>query len=294
MLFRTKTYSRKIKHTLKISHKTAAALVFCMFLFYAANSFSIEFMTRDDFIRDQSQFKDYPIKLLFKKLADPDETEKSSIRNYIILKQVFSTDEMEEGEKDIFDYQESFGMVKDINSKMLSLWLPETNELKELFLGIDRVPAEIPGNYKVMESNIGDFGCIVYSLDDRVYSIKFLFRVTAPGNLQVDREGDNNVVSWSGISDDVRPSEYKVFKNGEFYRAVKDTSLVIPREKSKVDNYYVKSVYGYNNVMVESDPSKTVIDEITANERQKEIAATDIYGNLIAAIKENNNVAGHA
>jgi hypothetical protein len=287
MLFRTKTSSRKTKRILKVTHKTAAAAVFCMFLFYAANSFSVEFITRDDFIRDQSQFKDYPIKLLFKKLADPDEPEKSAIRNYIILKQVFLTDEMEAGEKDIFDYQESFGMVKDINNRMLSLWLPATNELKELFLGIDRIPADISGNYNVMESNIGEFGCIVYSLDDRVYMIKILFHVKAPGNLQVNREGDNNIVSWSGVRDDARPSEYKVFRNGEFYKTVEDTSLLIPREKSVIDNYYVKSVYGYNNVMIESGPSKTVFDEITANEQQKELAAGDIYGNLITAIKEN-------
>ncbi|MFC1840853.1 hypothetical protein ACFL1N_14840 [Thermodesulfobacteriota bacterium] len=282
MLFRTKTSSKKIKRTLRITHKTAAAALFCMFLFYAANSFSIEFMTSDDFLRDESRFKDFPIKLLFKKLADPDESEKSAIRNYIILKQVFSTDE-----KNIFDYQESFGMIKDINNKMLSLWLPSTNELKELFLGIDMIPAEIPGSYKVMESNIGEFGCIVYSLDDRVYMIKILFHIKAPGNLQVNREGDNNIVNWSGMSDDFRPSEYKVFRNGEFYKTVKDTSLIIPRKKSVIDNYYVKSVYGYNNATVESNPSKTVFDEITANEQQKELAAGDIYGNIIAAIKEN-------
>jgi len=286
--FHIKLFAENMKPNLKGTHKTAILTVFCLLLFYATNAFSTGFMTEDDFLKDESRYKDYPIKLLFKKLSESDESEKSTIRNYIILKQVFSTKEMKPDEKRIFDYKESFGLVKEINKGKLKLWLPATNEIKEFFLGIDFIPTEVSEKYEIMESNIGEHGCIVYSIDDRVYKIKILFLVKAPDNHYVDRKDENNILSWSEAVDDTRPSKYKVFRNGELYKTVEDKSLIIPRAKGIIDNYYVKSIYDYNNVILESNPSATIHDEITAKERQNKITATEVYESIIAAIEKND------
>ena len=245
---------------------------------------SIDLVTEEDFAADKSSYKDFPLRLLFQKLAESDESEKREIRNFIILKQVFDPNTQEKDTANVLEYEESFGIIKEINETNLRLWDPETDSYKEYFIGIDRIPTEKSTEYKIDEANIGKCASVIYSLDDRVYKIKIDFLLTAPSDLYVERRGDQNIVGWSYVSIDRKPDAYKLFLNGEPFETVEGTSVNVPRQKGKVDSYFVKAVYKRGDILIESEPSDVIRDEITAAELQQELLANQTYDRIIAVL----------
>ena len=88
--------------------------------FCQAPAFAVGFITEKEFESEKSIYKDYPLKLLFKKLAESKASEKREIRTLIILKQVFDPDE--KAGAGVLEFHESFGMIKDISEEKLRLW----------------------------------------------------------------------------------------------------------------------------------------------------------------------------
>jgi len=135
-------------------------------------AFSLDFVTQEEFVAEKSTYKDYPLKILFKKLNESDAGEKREIRNLIILKQVFDRNIEEKVRAGVLKFEESFGIIKDINEENLRLWIPETKSFRDFYVGIDRIPLESTGNYKITRSNLGKYALILYTLDERIYKIK--------------------------------------------------------------------------------------------------------------------------
>ena len=215
-----------------------------MIIFNYTSAFSLDFITREDFAADEASYKDYPLRLLFKKLADSDPSEKAVIRNYIILKQVFDQNTIKMDKTGIIKFDESYGIIKEITEDNLKLWIPETNNYRNYFLGLERIPTEKAGKYRVTESNITDYACVIYSLDERIYKIKIDFKIAPPDQLNVERDGSSNIVSWNEPSDDIKPYMYKLFRNGELFETVEENSAKVPREKGIIDNY--SNVFSYD------------------------------------------------
>jgi len=247
-------------------------------------AFPVDFMSEEDFRADNSSYKDYPLKLLFKKLAESEDSEKREIRNFIILKQVFDENILKKIKDGVLEHKESFGIIKEIDKNNLSLWIPETNKHMDYYVGIDKIPVEKGSKYRVTEDNIGEWASVVYSMDDRIYKIKFEFLLAPPGDLYVNREDDKNIVGWSQALSEKKPYGYKLFLNGDPFETVEGTSASVPREEGKVDRYFVKSVYKQGDVLMESRPSDTVYDEITAKELQQKALAGEVYGRVIAGL----------
>ena len=247
-------------------------------------AYSIDFVTKEDFAADQSIYKDYPIKLLFKKLAESDASGKKEIRNIIILKQVFDPNAQKKDVAAVPKYKETFGIIKEISENKLKVWLPETDSYMDYYLGIDRIPTEKSSKYKITESDIGKYTSVIYTLDERVYKIKIDFLLASPTNLYVKHKDDKNIVGWSEASTEEKPLRYKLFRNGEPFGTVEGTVSDVPREKGKVDSYFVKAVYKRGNVLVESEASDVIRDEITLKESQQERLAGETYDRIIAAL----------
>jgi hypothetical protein len=261
------------------------ALFFFVFLCLLNNpAFPVDFMSEEDFRADSSSYKDYPLKLLFKKLAESEDSEKREIRSFIILKQVFDENILKKVKDGVLEHKESFGIIKKIDENKLSLLIPETNKHIDYYVGIDKIPVEKGSKYRVTEDNIGDWASVVYSMDDRIYKIKFEFLLAPPNDLYVNREDDKNIVGWSQALSEKKPYAYKLFLNGDPFETVEGTSASVPREEGKVDRYFVKSVYKRGDVLMESKPSDTVYDEITAKELQQKALAGEVYGRVIAGL----------
>jgi hypothetical protein len=247
-------------------------------------AYSIDFVAEEDFAADKSSYKDFPLRLLFQKLAESDDTEKKEITNFIILKQVFDPNTQEKDTANVLEYEESFGIIEEVDETSLKLWDPGTDSYKEYFIGIDRIPTEKSSEYEINETNIGKCASVIYSLDNRIYKIKIDFMLTAPSNLYVERKGDQNIVGWSEALIDRKPDAYRLFLNGELFDTVEGTVANVPRERGKVDSYFVKAVYKRGDALIESEPSDTVRDEITAAELQQEFLANQTYDRIIAAL----------
>ena len=62
------------------------SVLLCLGLFPAH---AIDFVSKEQFESEKNPYKDYPLKVLFRKLNESKPSEKKEIRNIIILKQVF-------------------------------------------------------------------------------------------------------------------------------------------------------------------------------------------------------------
>jgi hypothetical protein len=58
----------------------------------------------------------------------------------------------------------------------------------------------------------------------------------------------------------------------------------VPREQGEVARYFVKSVYKRGDILLESKPSDTIYDEITAKELQQKALAGEVYDRVIAGL----------
>ncbi|HJX34425.1 MAG TPA: hypothetical protein VJ373_04545 [Desulfatiglandales bacterium] len=256
------------------------------FLIFIDNNpaYSIDFVTEEDFTAYQNTYKDYPIRLLFKKLAESDESGKKEIRNIIILKQVFDPDAQKKDAGPVPEYKETYGIIKEISEEKLRVWVPETDSYLDYYIGIYRIPTEKSGRYKITQSDIGKYTSFIYTLDERVYKIKIDFLLAPPKNLYVKRKDDKNSVGWSEPGSEEKPYRYRIFRNGEPFDTVEGTAADVPREKGKADSYYVKSIYKRGSVLVESGASDVIQDETTIKELQQEHLADEIYDRVIASL----------
>jgi hypothetical protein len=249
-----------------------------------SSAYAIQFVTQEDFASEYNAYKDYPLRLLFKKLAESDDPEKREIRNIIILKQVFDPSAQKKDAVPGPEYQERYGIIKEISKDRLRIWVPENDTYMDYYLGIDQIPTEKNPKYKITESNIGRYTAFIYAMDERVYKIKIDFLLASPINLYVDRKDDKNVVGWSEPGDEERPYRYRIFRNGELIDTVEGHAADVPREKGKADNYFVKAVYKHGDVLLESEASEVIRDEITLKELEQERLAGGIYDRIIASL----------
>ncbi len=256
------------------------------FLIFIDNNpaYSIDFMTEEDFAAYQNTYKDYPIRLLFKKLAESDESEKKDIKNIIILKQVFDPDAQKKDAGPVPEYKESYGIIKEISEEKLRVWVPETDSYLDYYIGIDRIPTEKSNRYRITQSDIGKYTSFIYTMDERVYKIKIDFLLAPPKNIYVKRKDDKNSVGWSEPGSEQKPYGYRIFRNGEFLDTVEGTVADVPREKGKADSYSIKAVYKRGNVLVESDASEVIRDEITLKELEQKRLANETYDRVIASL----------
>ena len=109
-------------------------LAFYLVFFNYDLCFCVDFITQDQFAAEKNTYKNYPLKILFKKLHESDDREKRDIRNVIILKQVFDR-EMQLKTIDVH-YNKSFGIITDTSKDNIKFWIPETDTLKDFYTGI--------------------------------------------------------------------------------------------------------------------------------------------------------------
>ncbi|MBL7180906.1 MAG: hypothetical protein ISS65_12000 [Desulfobacterales bacterium] len=249
-----------------------------------ASVFAVDFITKAEFEAEKSTYKDYPFKILFKKLAEGDAAEKRIIRNTIILKQAFDRNMQEKIKGGVINYKETFGIVKESGQDHLKLWIPKNDSTADFYVGIDRIPTINEHNYQVTESNIGKYAVVIYSLDDRIYQIKISFQPASPAGLIVKREVGKNIVSWNQPAADQKPVGYKFFINEEPFERVDKPIIKVPRTIGQADEYYVKAIYKHGDSFIESDASDIQIDEITAKEVQQEVLAWETYDRIITAL----------
>ena len=114
-----------------------------VFLF-SSPVFSLEFVTKTEYDNEKTAFKNYPLKILFKKLAESRGAEKREIRNSIILKQVFEKGTREESGAGAPVFLKIFGVIKTMGEDTLRLWVPETGAHRDFHMGINRIPLENP------------------------------------------------------------------------------------------------------------------------------------------------------
>ena len=96
----------------------AISLLLCLDLFPA---FSVDFMTKAQFESEENPYKNYPLKILFKKLNESDLPEKKEIRNVIILKQAFDRNMQEKVKAGIIQYEKIYNEEKHILEKIRNL-----------------------------------------------------------------------------------------------------------------------------------------------------------------------------
>ena len=259
-------------------------LVFFLVCLDYSPAFPVDFITQKEFVAEKSAYKDYPLKILFKKLAESDASTKREIRNVIILKQVFDRNMQEKVEAGVVKYKKPYGIIKEISKDNLRLWIPETDSYRDLYVGIDRIPLENINNFKITSSNIGKYASIVYTLDGRIYKIKIDFELSVPTGLYVKREGNENIVGWDEPAAAQKPSGYKVFINREPFKTVEGTVVRVPRTKGQVDEYYVKAIYKHGVSFLDSEASDVQLDEITAKEINQELLAGETYKRIMASL----------
>ncbi len=244
-------------------------------------AFSFSFTTKEEFATEKSAYKDYPLRILFKKLNQSTGPEKREIRNMIILKQVFDRNMQDKVKAGVIKYNEAYGIIEDISKDKLKLYIPETVSSKDFYLSIDRIPLENYDNYKITESNINKYASIVYTLDNRIYKINISFQIAAPTQLSVKRVNNKNIIDWNEPLTAQKPSGYKVFLNGKPYKTVEDTTVKVPITKGKVDKYYVKAIYKHGSSVIDSDASDVIFDQIAAKEKKDKLLATETYNKIL-------------
>ncbi|MBU0988400.1 MAG: hypothetical protein KKH68_14215, partial [Proteobacteria bacterium] len=259
-------------------------LIFFLFNLDCFSAFAVDFVTQEQFATEKSIYKDYPFKILFKKLIDSDAAEKQKIQNTIILKQVFDRNMQEKVRTGIVQYNRTFGIIEAIDKDHLKVWLPGTDKHIDFYLGIDRIPLINENNYAITDTTIGKFASIVYTLDNRIYKIQVSFQPAAPTGLSVKRENGKNIVGWIEPSMVPKPSAYKVYINEKPFGEVTETAVNVPVTKDQVDKYYVKAVYQHGDGFIDSDASEVRIDAIAAKEKQQAELAAATYSQVIVAL----------
>jgi len=257
-------------------------VAFPVICFCYAPAFAVGFITEREFASEKSIYKDYPLKLLFRKLAESKASEKREIRTLIILKQVFDRDE--KAKAGILEFKESFGIIKDISEEKLRLWLPDTEGYKDYYVGINRIPLECDEDCEITKSKIGEYASRVYTLDERIYKIRIDFQLAIPTGLHVKRDDNINIVGWNEALSTGKPTGYRIFLNGAPFKTVDGTTVKVPRTKGRVDKYYVKAVYRHGKSLIDSGPSDVLHDEITAKEIQQELVVRETYDKIIDAL----------
>ena len=253
-------------------------------LVFSSSALSVDFITREQYMAEESIYKDYPLKVLFQKFNSGDAGNKREIRNHIILKQVFDRNIGEELRRSVLEFRGIPGVIKEISGESLKIWLPETESYKEYYMGIDRIPLEADKIYDVSERNIGSFAVILYILDDRVYKVRVTFPLKVPTGLSVVRMDNQNTVTWEEPETPVKPDGYQVFINDIYYKTVNRNSINVPRDGSKADQYYVKAVYKQDRTFYNSEPSSTIRDETTLTELKQQVLAREMYKRILDAM----------
>ncbi|MFC1892376.1 hypothetical protein ACFLZT_08300 [Thermodesulfobacteriota bacterium] len=272
------------------THSIAAVLAKGMILsilivfFISSSAFSVDFITEEQFLAEESVYKDYPLKVLFQKYHTGDSRDKREIRNHIILKQVFDKSIGEDLRRNVMEFRKMPGIIKQISGDILKLWVPETGGYKDYYVGIDRIPLEADIIHNITEANIGRFAAILYVLDTRVYKIKVSFPLEEPKGLSVMRLNTQNVVKWEEPKASVKPVSYEIFINDTYYKTVEGTSISVPRQGGRIDEYYVKAVYKQGRNVYNSGPSDIIRDETAVKELNQKELASDTYDRIIAAI----------
>jgi len=279
-----KIKTRKIKNLLLSFLGKTILLVFALTCITSVPAFGVDFITKKKFDSDKSVYKDYPLKILFKKLKASKGLEKRKIINTIILKQVFDPDMQAKVQAGVIEYKKTFGIIKEISKDHLKAWVPETEGHVDFYLGIDQIPLINDHNYQVGQSNIGRYAAIIYSLDNRVYQIKISFLPATPTGLYVKRENNKNIVGWNQPSAIRKPYGYKVLINDEPFEQVKETVVKVPRTSGQVDEYTVKALYKHGSSFIDSEASDIQVDQITAKEIQQELLAWETYDRIIIAL----------
>ena len=249
-----------------------------------APAFSFSFITEEEFASEKSVYKDYPLRILFRKLDQSTGPEKRKIRNIIILKQVFDRNIQEKVKAGVIKYNEAYGIIEDISKDKLKIYIPETNSYKDCYLGIDRIPLEDENNYTITELNINKYASIIYTLDNRIYKVHISFQIAAPSQLSVKRIINENIIDWNEPLTAKKPSSYKVFLNGKPFKTVEDTTVKVPITKGKVDKFYVKATYKHGGGVIDSDASDVIFDQIAAAEKKNKLLATETYNTIVVAL----------
>jgi len=257
-------------------------VAFSIICFSSASAFAVGFITEKEFASEKSIYKDYPLNLLFKKLAESKASERREIRTLIILKQVFERDK--KAKTGVLEFKESFGIIKEVSEEKLRLWLPETEDYKDYYVGVNRIPLECDEDCEIKESEMGEYALRVYTLDGRIYKIRIDFQLAIPTGLNVKRDDNVNIVGWNEAISTEKPMGYRVFLNGKPFKTVDGTTVKVPWEKGRVDKYYVKAIYRHGKSLIDSARSDVLRDEITAKMIQQELVAGETYDKIIAAL----------
>lgn len=247
-------------------------------------AFSIDFVSRAEYEAEKNDYKDLPLKILFKKLSESGGAEKDAIRNAIILKQTFDRRFQEKRRQGEIRYEKSFGVIQAIDDQTLRIWVPETDRTHDLYVGISRIPVVNPHRYAIDAAGIDRFAAIVYSLDKRIYKVEISFLPERPDGLSVKREGNENLVEWKPPASVQPPASYRVYVNEKEYATVKTPMVRIPRKAGRADTYTVKAVYAHGKGLVASSAAPAARDEITLAEIAQKEKAAGIYALVVAAL----------
>ncbi len=275
---------RCVKFIFMLCSYTFILLVLFLSCLDTAPAFSFSFITEEEFASEKSVYKDYPLRILFRKLDQSTGPEKRKIRNIIILKQVFDRNIQDKMPPEALKYNKAYGIIEDISKDKLKIYIPETNSYKDCYLGIDRIPLEDENNYTITELNINKYASIIYTLDNRIYKVHISFQIAAPSQLSVKRIINENIIDWNEPLTAKKPSSYKVFLNGKPFKTVEDTTVKVPITKGKVDKFYVKATYKHGGGVIDSDASDVIFDQIAAAEKKNKLLATETYNTIVVAL----------
>ena len=260
---------------------TLLALTVCL---CCNTAYSIDFITKDRFKSDAGGYKDYPFRVLFQKLAQSQGEEKKKIRTAIVEKQVFDRNMQKRVEAGTVSYQRSFGVVREISEDRLVLWDAQSQTARTFYTGLLAIPTLNPEAHEVSSFNLSRFAVVVYSMDDRVYQLEIGFPIFIPQDLELIREGSRNLLQWTEPSAAPKPVGYRVYVSGGLYQSIEKTAIRIPRKPDQADEYTVRAVYRHGTALVESEPSATVFDRVTASELAEKSQAEQAYALMLSSL----------
>ena len=273
--------------TSRVIHRTVYTLIL-LFLFFltvaSGRVFAIEFVTSKAFESEKSAYKDYPMRVLFEKLHESEGAEKRTIRNIIILKQVFDPQFLEKTADAGVKWHRYYGVVKSVNGEQLRLWVPEHGRTETFHVGFDRIPLVNDKGFDLSPAGIGKFAAVAYVLDNRIYQIEIRFELRAPTALRMERRGESNVITWKKPESGAQPLKYKVFVNKQLFKSVARTTLEVPRERDRADEFFVKAVYTHQNGFIDSEASDTLYDQATADEIVRRQKAMHLFEQIKSAL----------
>jgi hypothetical protein len=259
-------------------------LVVMTICLYCGPVHGIEFLTREQFKAETGGYKDYPFRVLFQKLSQSQGDERKKIRTAIIHKQVFDRKMQQRVEAGIVTYERHYGIVRAISEERLRLWDAASQTEKTFQVGLVAVPTLNPDQYPVSRFNITAFAVVAYTLDNRLYQMEIGFPLSSPSDPELRREGSRNRFAWNPPAGVRKPTGYRVFVNDKMFKALEETSVRIPINPEKADEYTVRAVYRHGSLLVESEPSKTIFDSATATELALKTKARQAYDVMLAEL----------